>query len=260
MTATLSPQQGARVASLWLDTESHRAAELVLPHIGNPSRFPRDLAAVAMLHFPIQIKQIPGLTLGAANNWFLARGSARAFDGENRPLHGCCFIDKGHGTLFVDANDAPDEKRFTIAHEFAHFLLDHHLPRLAALKFFGDDILPVLDGVRPATIIERFRSVRMQLPIGAVTNLMERARDAGAAYEISSIEARADRLALALLAPADLVLADLPAISYESQLALVSTRLHEVFGLPDQVAALYADALLLALGRAPARFARRPQP
>lgn len=260
MSATLSPQQANRIASFWLDAESHRAAELVLAHLDDTQRFPRDLSLVATLHFPVTIKMVAGLTLNVANNWFLARGSARAFEGENRPLHGCCFNDKGHSVIFVDADDADDETRFTLAHELSHFLLDHYLPREAALRYFGDEIADVLDGNRPASIVERFKSVRMHLPIGATTNLMERARDPHAAYEVNSVEARADRLALALLAPADRVLADLPGAPFERQLSRLHVRLREEFGLPDQVAALYADALLLALGRAPARFTRQRQP
>lgn len=259
MTATLSPQQTTTAASLWLDTESHQAAELVLNHVDDPQRYPRDLTLTATLNFHIQIKRMAGLSLASANNWFLARGSARAFEGDNRLLHGCCFSSKGHGTIFIDSTDDANEQRFTLAHELSHYLLDHLLPRQAAIQWLGNDILPVLNGDRPPTMVERFRSWHKQLPIGSTYNLMERSRDPHAAYEISGVEARADRLALALLAPVEQVLANLPNDSFQSQLELLSQRLHAEFGLPAQVSVLYADALLLTLGRAPTRFARRPQ-
>jgi Zn-dependent peptidase ImmA (M78 family) len=35
----------------------------------------------------------------------------------------------GHGFISLDGSDADDERRFSLAHELAHFLLDYQDPR-----------------------------------------------------------------------------------------------------------------------------------
>ncbi|MFN8557423.1 MAG: ImmA/IrrE family metallo-endopeptidase [Dehalococcoidia bacterium] len=39
--------------------------------------------------------------------------------------------------IIVDSSDAPDEVRFTVAHEAAHFLLDYEQPRARAVAALG---------------------------------------------------------------------------------------------------------------------------
>ena len=53
----------------------------------------------------------------------------------------------GTAYCLVDANDPDNERRFTTAHELAHFLLDYAEPRRKAIEALGEGIVPVLDGV-----------------------------------------------------------------------------------------------------------------
>jgi hypothetical protein len=67
------------------------------------------------------------------------------------------------------------------------------------------------------------------------------------------IEDRADRVALALLAPPEVVLkmADVSAESFEKREEELTTMLKTQFGLPSSSAIVYAKQLLNSLGRGP---------
>jgi hypothetical protein len=214
---------------------------------GDVRTAPRDPAAVVSRLLPLSIVQLSGLSIKVIEQWFAARRAPYSFLCHNRALCGCLVAAGGHGFVFVDSQDAADERRFTLAHEIAHFLLDYDAPRRRALELFGESIRPVLDGLRPPTVEERIHSVLSSTPIGMFYNLMPRGEYGGVDQGSTLVaEDRADRLALELLAPADEVLADLPAQGMQSfeRARYLSDMLVDDYGLPRAVARTYAAALL----------------
>jgi hypothetical protein len=175
----------------------------------------------------------PGLSVGSVRAW-LARRSKVAVPGPDRPVRGCLVAHGEDGFVFVEATDPADERRFTLAHELAHYLRDVWRPRRRAVAKLGARIADVLDGIRPATSDERLHSVLRHLPAGPVVHLLGRGDDE--CPDVRATEAAADRLAFELLAPAE-------AVDASGGRQAVTGRLVDAFGVPPRPAARYAALL-----------------
>ena len=156
--------------------------------------------------------------------------------------------------LFADGTDTDSERAFTLAHEVAHFLMDYWLRRQKALAKFGSEICDVLDGRRLPTAGERLHAALSGIPIGVHTNLMDRRDAAVGIHEVlSKIENRADRVALALLAPPSAVLtrSKITVRKFEDRRKSVFGILVSQFGLPEFVADAYSRSMLTVIGKGP---------
>jgi hypothetical protein len=158
---------------------------------------------------------------------------------------------KDSGVIFLDAEMEEDERRFTLAHELAHFLLDSRAPRMRALAALGEGVRLVLDGLRPPSVEERVHAVLEGTPLGVVGHLMERPAAGLPSSAVLGIETRADRLALELLAPASLVLEKvegLRGMPYRERVDSLAALLVREHGLPAGIARVYASGLLHGSG------------
>jgi Zn-dependent peptidase ImmA (M78 family) len=213
-------------------------------------RYPRDLAADVAMHLPVSIEVLPKLSSRVVREWLRRRGIEHRVSDVDRPLHGCLVARSGYGIIFLDADDRESDRRFTLAHEIAHFLLDHLLPRLRALKLFGEHILPVLDGKRAPSQEEILSAVLERVQLGVQVHLMNRgAKGAICTWDVEESEQRADRLALELLAPGSTTIAELRQILGDAeigggQMSRGADYVAERFGLPNDVAAAYIQLLL----------------
>ncbi|WP_241758104.1 ImmA/IrrE family metallo-endopeptidase [Myxococcus landrumensis] len=170
-----------------------------------------------------------------------------------RPLFGCMVARQGRAVLFLDSADSIEEQRFTLAHEVAHFVLDHLLPRSWALSVFGESIRPVLDKTRHPTPNEKLSSHFSQIPIGVQVKLMERGPSGTIrSTKVLHAERRADRLAYELLAPSALAQETLSDLPEEEGAAELAAR----FGLTRAAAREYAQMLLLLRRPPPFSLAR----
>lgn len=224
-----------------------RTAAQLWAAIGELPAPPRDLAPLVSRALPLSVVTLPDLDLIQIEHWFRQCNVPYRFLCRNRALCGCVVAARGHGLLFVDANDPAAEQRFTVAHEIAHFLLDYLEPRQAAIAALGDSIRPVLDGERPPTTEERIHAVLSQVRLGIYYDLMPRAAAGGIDQGyIMRAEDRADWLALELLAPAEAVLASaapLPATTPFECSRRLFTVLCDQFGLPPAIARDYSAML-----------------
>lgn len=203
--------------------------------------YPRDLAVEAPYQLSVETVPIPRLTTAHVADWTSKRKVPHPISDTHRDIYGCMVAWKGSALLFHDTGDSEDEQRFTVAHEVAHFVLDHVIPRERALRYFGEGILPVLDGKRDASLEERLSSVFGQVPLGVQVKLMDRTPSGHlASGAIAEAERRADRLALEFLAPAELVRRMLRITPGEDGVLRVASR----FGLPEDKARGYARALM----------------
>ncbi len=229
-----------------------RAAEHFWEAVGGPIAPPRDLSPVISRPFPLSMITLPALDIAKVERWFAERSVPYRFLCQNRALCGCIIAARGYGMLFIDANDAAAEQRFTVAHEVAHFLLDYLDPRQEAIELLGNLILPVLDGERAPTAEERIHAVLGRVKLGFYQDMMPRTAqgsiDQGA---ILRAEDRADRLALELLAPAaDVLAAATTVTSTPFERARELTELLEQhYGLPLVVARAYAASLAKQISR-----------
>src|SRR5205814_1009729 len=119
-------------------------------------------------------------------------------------LRACLVAHGGHGFAFIDASDCEDERRFSLAHELAHFLHDYLEPRRRIVQLVGLSALEVLDGYRAPTADERVHAVLSQTTVGCHVHLLDRDREGQMlSRAVTDAESGADRLAFELLAPAE---------------------------------------------------------
>lgn len=237
---------------MWLDNASQDTVNLFWQRCGELEPFPRNLERSVALALPLTIVKLPKLKLRGVEFWLRRRGAAFQFDCQSRAVRGCLIAFGGCGFIFIDGADPDDERRFTLAHEIAHFMIDYWQPREKAISKLGGDIVEVIDGTRSPTVGERVSALLGSIPIGLHTNLMERGLpdETGVVW---AIENRADKIALALLAPPETVLAlvNLDAPAFEERQAALKAILCAQFGLPEPIATAYSRSLLTKIGKGP---------
>jgi hypothetical protein len=205
--------------------------------VGPPPRFPRDLEVSVLLGLALAIVKLPRLRATSVDAWFAERGRPHVVGGPDRVLRGCLFAVAGRGVVFVDAADPPDEQRYSLAHEVAHFLGDYLVPREKILARMGPEAADILDGRRRPSPSERIDGLLAGATLGVHRHLMDRVPQSEA--RVGRSESRADRLALELLAPRDVVIRSLRGMGRRTE-AAVRRVLADDFGLPAAVAQSYA--------------------
>jgi IrrE N-terminal-like domain len=220
---------------------------------GETEPFPRSLERYLALALPLTVIKLPRLKITDIQDWLSRRGASVAFGCSDRQLRGCLVARGGEGLIFVDGTDSPAELRFTIAHELAHFLIDYLLPRSLALRTFGPWAKDVIDGVRLPTPSERLQALLASKAITVHINLMERSGEGEADSSVLTIENRADRVGLALLAPPSIVLSRLDPMAdgFVERHEAVTSELCLRYGLPSWLARQYGRALLVDIDRGP---------
>lgn len=211
---------------------------------GVPAQYPRDLRRAVAWALPLAVVDLPRLGVGAVDAWLRRHHVVGVhLATHDRPLRACLLAYGGAGVVLLDGADADEERRFSLAHEVAHFLVEYALPRERTAHRVGLDALAVLDGHRAPTVDERVDAVLSGASLQAVLHLMERTPHGHPPLgAISQAERRADDLALELLAPAEAVTAILregEATTAREAAALVAST----FGLPAPVARMYTDRL-----------------
>lgn len=238
---------------MWLYPSEEGVISAFWDLCGEVEPFPRSLERYVALALPLAIVKLPRLKITDIQEWLRRRGASVAFGCNDRHLCGCLVAHGGEGLIFVDGTDSPAELRFTIAHELAHFLIDYLHPRLLALRTFGPSARDVIDGLRPPTPFEKLQAVLTSKAINVHINLMERSREGETSDNVLTIEDRADRVGLALLAPPPIVMSGVGhwAQGFVERHHAVTSELLQQYGLPHWLARRYARALLVDIGRGP---------
>jgi hypothetical protein len=235
---------GAPLLPTWL----HDAVARFWGPEGPSASFPVDLHLPVLTNLPVAIIEITNLTVAELQEW-LARHQIPARDAiGDRVLRGCLLAYAGVGLIFVDAADSETERRLTLAHEAAHFIVDYLVPRETIART-RPDLLEVFDDERSPTRGDRLGALISDVPLGVHTHLLERHAD-GRFVDVhaSSAEQRVDQLAMELVAP----VAQALRLAESTPSHELVTVLMERFGLPHPAAHQYA-VHLRRLRPAPAR-------
>jgi hypothetical protein len=224
-----------------------QSADMFWGAVGPPPTLPRDLRRIVSFGFAIACVSLPDLRVRSVDAWFRQRGAPHQLLCNDRALCGCIVAARGSALIFICSDDSPAQQRFTVAHEIAHYLIDYLQPRQEARAALGAEIMPVLDGDRPPTATERVHAVLGRVKLGVYVDLMARVDEQSASPYVLHTESRADRLALELLAPADLVLADLATFPAQMSPFALAQSLNDLlrtkYGLPQSIARGYASWL-----------------
>ena len=211
---------------------------------------PLDLQSLLPRLYPADCVLLPGLSVDGLRDWLRRHGAFLPPNltlCRNRSLRGGIVAWRGCGLLFVDAGDPPDERRFTLAHEAAHYLQDHLYPRLDLLDRFGSTILPVLDGLRLPTREERLDALLARASLTFHTHLLE--RNASAVPDWEEREFEADAFACEILAPRDALRACFPSIAQDAAaVERIAAALQGTWRLPAAPALDYARAFVAQEG------------
>ena len=213
--------------------------------------FPRSLETPLSWALPVALIKLPRLEVSSLTEWLDRQGIIPPFTVAYRCLRACLLAKAGYGIIFLDGSDSEDERRFSLAHEISHFMLDYWQPREHAFSVLGSGIQDVLDGRRPPTPKERLGGLFQGVSWQTFTHLMDRSPSNQVEHlRILDAEDRADRLALELLAPQKVVLSRLQARAIQwketSACERVAQILQQEFGLPETVAHGYGHMLVMS--------------
>lgn len=152
-----------------------------------------------------QIFEIKDLSYFRLKSWYAsnlpALGQKILLPPEDRKLHG--FFDhwKNQGLLFLNKDDDPPEKCFSLAHELAHFLIEYDRHRKRAIEAMGEERAAEFLEQRTTTN-ERTKGLLHGVSFGPFPHFLEMDRQSGFhRYGIAVAERNADLLAYELLAP-----------------------------------------------------------
>jgi len=216
------------------------------------TRESRDIEAALAWSAPVAVVSLPQLVLVAVNRWLEIHQVPRLTTSGTERLQGLLLAWRGHGLVFIDGTLDTPERRFAVAHEHGHFLLDYAEPRRRILAE-APDLLDVVDGHRPPTAADRARAALARVPLGVHSHLLERDTDGGAAHDVVAAEDDASLYAQELLAPWDATLRLLRTVvssgrPYSEMLRLAARAIADEFVIPPDPAVSRATAALEALG------------
>jgi len=224
------------------------ANRIVAPRAHPGSGFPRDVEAAA-LTMPVSVELVRHLTPQKVDEWLRRHvGWDRPPILDGRAVRGCLVAHRSHAFIFLEEAEADDERRFTLAHELAHFHGHYLAARELAIARLGPRVAEVLDGDRQASHAERLSGVLARCPLGVFRDVLGRV-DAGPASMLADrMEAEADAAAFQALAPALMVLQHCPPGRAPTTETIVGT-LTAQFGLARNDARHHAPAVLRLYGR-----------
>jgi Zn-dependent peptidase ImmA (M78 family) len=217
---------------------------------------PHDISCAVSLLLPIDIVSLCELSLEKIDQWLTQRGIKIPIAVTDRYLHGFVLVSKGKGFIFVNGTDTEEERRYTVAHEVSHFILDYKIPRDKIVEKLGMEIIDVLDGRREPTIEERISGLLKNVVVRPFTHLLEKEGDGS--FENSRTfdsENRADALALELLAPRT----EIVNVVNKKKIKISFSVFHEKcinllankYGLPLPIAEQYSKSLAYSVTGGP---------
>ena len=228
--------------------------------VGGGKDFPADIGYAAMSALEVYVEEIEGLTTLTASSYAGCVGIRNACGFSERGLRGCLVVRRRGALILVERSDDEAEKRFTIAHEVAHYILEVRRHRERAAERMGRDFSDVLYGPREATPTERIDAWLNDVRPDKILHFMDRAPGGGyGCARTMDAECVADDLALEILAPrSDMkeALSSLGRMGFTESLSAARRIAEKRYGLPDVIAAMYAGRLVRRLRGGPSTAER----
>ena len=216
---------------------------------GGRPQYPANIGYAASCALDAAIMDVGGLTprTAAARLARLGISLPAAPASDNRPLRGCVSVGPRGAIILIDADDSESERRFTIAHEVAHYILEARAHRDRAERVMGERYLDVLYGARQPTDAERVDALLKRVRSTPLSHFMDRSPDGGhGCGRTLSAECDADALALELLAPRSELsrrVRALRRVPFRRALNETARLAQDRYGLPQSIAREYSERL-----------------
>lgn len=210
------------------------------------------LEQAILLTEPIAVVKLNKLSLLEISKYFTARGNNINCPLDSKELYGFILSYNGYTYIFLNGTESAEEQRFTLAHEFAHYLLDYKLPRQSIIEKSGVAIIDALNNKRDFTAEEKLLALVQDYSLKAFTYLLD--APATSAFErlhVWKAENKADELAMELLAPYTNILQDISRdgiVRRFSPLKQYLPKLLQVkYGFTTDLAHLYGKSLAVRI-------------
>lgn len=217
---------------------------------------PYDIGGAISLLLPIDMVVLSDLSLSKIERWLAQKNITIPIEVNDRYLHGFVLIFRGSGFMFINGTDGEEERRYTMAHEASHFLLDYKISRDKAIQKLGNSIRDILDGFRKPTHQEQIDGLINGVSIKPFTHLVEKDGDGSFNnVKIFNSENNADALAMELLAPSSEIIKE--ALARENKVTFTSfdkrclNILMDKYKLPGLIAEQYARQLAYSVTGGP---------
>ena len=238
--------------SYWADWFWKRAG-------GRPG-LPADIGYAAMCAIEVYIEEVSDLTTVTAASCIEGVGIRIPDVVSERRIHGCLVVGRRGAAILVEKNDDAAQKRFTIAHECAHFILEVRMNQGRAENRLGPGFASILHGHREATPNERIAARLHGVSSDPLVHFMDRTAtgDYGR-WRIHEAECLADDLAVEILAPrAELIasLSSLGPMGFSESLSAARRIAERRFGLTETTAEWYCNRVVWQLMKGPSTAER----
>ncbi len=207
--------------------------------------YPADIAYAVTCALDVYVDEVAGLTpVSAAAH--VGRKGLWLLDGvDERSLHGCVIVGRSGAAILVEKSDDEAEKRFTIAHEVSHYILEVKRRHERAADRMGREFADTLYGLREATPTERIDAWLNNTRSEAFAHFMDRADTGGyGCARTQEAECLADDLALEILAPHSELTAAVSSMEFSESLKVARRVSERRFGLPEGIAERYASRIV----------------
>ncbi len=216
--------------------------------VGARPDFPVAIGYAAMCALEVHVEEVDNLTtITAASNLEGIRIHTPGSIDERR-IHGCLAVNRHGATILVEKSDDEAQKRFTIAHECAHFILAVRAHQEHAACRLGYDVSDVLHGRQEATPTARIDAHLSNVHLKPLAHVMDRtATGRYSCARVHQAECLADDLAAEILAPrAELraAIASLGRLSFAASLSAAQRIAARQFGLPQAMATWHAQRVV----------------
>ena len=226
---------------------------------GGPD-FPADISYAAMCALEVYVEEVSDLTTVAAASRIEGVDIVIPDGVGERRIHGCLAVGRRGAAILVEKNDDDAQKRFTIAHECAHFILEVRTNQERAAIRLGNDFSSILHGLREATSIERIDARLHGVSSDPLVHFMDRTATGGyGCWRIHEAECLADDLAVEILAPrAELIarLSSLGPMGFSESLSAARRIAERRFGLTETTAEWYCNRVVWQLMKGPSTAER----
>lgn len=227
---------------------------------GGRSDFPIDIGYATMSTLPVYVEEVEDLTTGTAVLRSKQFDTQRHQNIGERRIHGCLIVGRSGAAILVEMNDGEAQKRFTIAHECSHFILEVKRHQERATCKLGHDFTDVLHGLREATPNERIDAWLHNIRADAFVHFMDRTPSGEyGCVRIRDAECLADDLAIEILAPRLAlmeILSSFGRMGFSESLITARRIAERRFGLPEEIAERYANSVVGQLRGGPSTAER----